>query len=122
MPPLEWHGARVKRLECVGMGLGDEEKRGRERESKREHKADAMLWIESSAVWNLQVECECELAQATRGNTIDIFHVSACASERVCVCVCVHSVQGKRMRVLNMTHGMHSENVTSSKVARANKI
>lgn len=97
-----------------------------ERAREREHKADAMLWIESSAVWNLQVECECELAQATRGNTIDIFHVSACA--RVCVlicvlvCVCVHSVQGKRMRVLNMTHGMHSENVTSSKVARANKI
>jgi len=25
LPPLQWHGARVKRLECVSMGLDDED-------------------------------------------------------------------------------------------------
>lgn len=110
LPPLEWHGARVKRLECVGMGLGDEDESWGEsrREQKweqgngNEHKADAVcvcvLWIEESATWHLEVECECELAQATRGNTIHIFYL--CLYACVCVWMCVHSVQEKECESL----------------------
>lgn len=101
---------------------------GRAGESTSESKVTGMstklmlcvcvLWIEESATWHLQEECECELAQATRGNTIHIFYL--CLYACVCVNVCAQCAR-KRMRVFNMTHGMHSENVTSSKVGRENR-
>ncbi|KAM8708338.1 hypothetical protein ACLKA7_015330 [Drosophila subpalustris] len=40
LPPLEWHGARVKRLECVSMGLDDENEDDDEVDDEVEDRGD----------------------------------------------------------------------------------